>query len=112
VSSVRYELGFYIPEDDHVHSHRRENLKSHECKLLKYSLISFNDRDTGELTAVQTVPWLSGGRCYPAASSAEHRVARGTHSVASRKPGFIVLGENGDYPAMISESLPCHNCFK
>jgi hypothetical protein len=25
---VRYELGFYIPEDDILHSHRHENLKS------------------------------------------------------------------------------------
>jgi hypothetical protein len=25
---VRYGLGFYIPEDDILHSHRRENLKS------------------------------------------------------------------------------------
>jgi hypothetical protein len=25
---VRYELGFYIPEDGILHSHRRENLKS------------------------------------------------------------------------------------
>jgi hypothetical protein len=24
VSPVRYELGFYIPEDDILHSHRRE----------------------------------------------------------------------------------------
>jgi hypothetical protein len=28
VSSVRYEMGFYIPEDGVLHSHRRENLKS------------------------------------------------------------------------------------
>jgi hypothetical protein len=28
VSPVRYELGFYISEDDILHSHRRENLKS------------------------------------------------------------------------------------
>jgi hypothetical protein len=28
VSPVKYELGFYIPEDD-LHSHRRENLKSY-----------------------------------------------------------------------------------
>jgi hypothetical protein len=28
VSPVKYELGFYIPEDDIFHSHRRENLKS------------------------------------------------------------------------------------
>jgi hypothetical protein len=27
VSPLRYELCFYIPEDDILHSHRRENLK-------------------------------------------------------------------------------------
>jgi hypothetical protein len=29
VSPVKYELGFYIPEDGTLHSHRHENLKSH-----------------------------------------------------------------------------------
>jgi hypothetical protein len=29
VFSVRYELGFYIPEDGILHSHSRENLKSY-----------------------------------------------------------------------------------
>jgi hypothetical protein len=29
VSSVKYELSFYIPEDDIVHSDRREHLKSY-----------------------------------------------------------------------------------
>jgi hypothetical protein len=29
VSPVKYELGFYIPEDDILLSHRRENLKSY-----------------------------------------------------------------------------------
>jgi hypothetical protein len=29
VSPVRYELGLYIPEDDILHSNRRENLKSY-----------------------------------------------------------------------------------
>jgi hypothetical protein len=33
VSSVKYELGFCIPEDDILHSHRRENLKS--CLVLQ-----------------------------------------------------------------------------
>jgi hypothetical protein len=28
VSPVRYELGFYFSEDDIIHSHRSENLKS------------------------------------------------------------------------------------
>jgi hypothetical protein len=26
---VKYELGFYIPEDPILHGHRRENLKSY-----------------------------------------------------------------------------------
>jgi hypothetical protein len=30
VSPVRYELGFYIPEDDMLHSHSSENLKSYK----------------------------------------------------------------------------------
>jgi hypothetical protein len=29
VSPVKYELGFYILEDDILHSYRRENLKSY-----------------------------------------------------------------------------------
>jgi hypothetical protein len=29
MSPVKYELGFYIQEDDILHSHRRENLKSY-----------------------------------------------------------------------------------
>jgi hypothetical protein len=33
VSPVKYELGFHIPEDDILHSHRRENLKSYMVKI-------------------------------------------------------------------------------
>jgi hypothetical protein len=29
VSPVKYELGFYIPEEDILHSRRRENLESY-----------------------------------------------------------------------------------
>jgi hypothetical protein len=29
MSPVKYELGFYIPEDDILHSHRLENLISY-----------------------------------------------------------------------------------
>jgi hypothetical protein len=28
-STMKYELGFYIPEDDILHSHCRKNLKSY-----------------------------------------------------------------------------------
>jgi hypothetical protein len=34
VSPVRYEPGSYIPEDDILHSHRRENLKSYTSQNL------------------------------------------------------------------------------
>jgi hypothetical protein len=34
VSPVKYELGFYIPEDNILHGHRRENLKS-SCDVLE-----------------------------------------------------------------------------
>jgi hypothetical protein len=33
VSPVKYELGFYIPEDAILHSHRRENIKSYTAAL-------------------------------------------------------------------------------
>jgi hypothetical protein len=34
MSPVRYELGFYIPEDTILHSHRRENLKSYDIFIV------------------------------------------------------------------------------
>jgi hypothetical protein len=33
VSPVRYELGLYIPVDDILHSHRREDLKSYMAMI-------------------------------------------------------------------------------
>jgi hypothetical protein len=36
VSPVKYELGFYIPEDDILHSHRRENLKSYRDEYIPW----------------------------------------------------------------------------
>jgi hypothetical protein len=33
VSPVRYELGFYIPENDILHSHCREDLTSYKLRL-------------------------------------------------------------------------------
>jgi hypothetical protein len=34
VSPVKYKLGFYIAEDDVLHSHCRENLKSYTGSYL------------------------------------------------------------------------------
>jgi hypothetical protein len=39
VSPVRYELGFCIPEDDILHSHRRENLKSYIFVLVHFKFM-------------------------------------------------------------------------
>jgi hypothetical protein len=58
VSPVRYELGFYIPEDDILHCRCRENLKSYialtgwtlKRRLIvspvKYELSSYIPEDT------------------------------------------------------------------
>jgi hypothetical protein len=37
MSPVRYDLGFYIPEDGILHSHRREDLKS-DISLTRWAL--------------------------------------------------------------------------
>jgi hypothetical protein len=44
VSPVRYELGFYIPEDDILHSHRGENLKSYTFAAYVESLRASRSR--------------------------------------------------------------------
>jgi hypothetical protein len=55
VSPVRYELGFYTPEDDILHSHRRENLKSYRSRVLWREL--YNE----ELANVYSYPNIDGG---------------------------------------------------
>jgi hypothetical protein len=42
VSPVKYEMGFYIPEDDILHSHRRENLKSY---TYVHNTLAYADRN-------------------------------------------------------------------
>jgi hypothetical protein len=60
VSPVKYELGFYIPEDDILHSHCRENLKSHTSKLAVQFLNQL--LRTVELTYVSLA--LQACRCH------------------------------------------------
>jgi hypothetical protein len=47
VSPVKYELDFYIPEDDILHSYYRENLKTYITNILsgdfRYSLLMCYD---------------------------------------------------------------------
>jgi hypothetical protein len=39
VSPVRYELGFYISEDDILHSTRRDNLNSYN-KIILFNIVT------------------------------------------------------------------------
>jgi hypothetical protein len=51
VSPVNYELCFYIPEDDILHSHRRDNLKSYNISSDASCLLGllFDPEDGGVL---------------------------------------------------------------
>jgi hypothetical protein len=42
VSPVKYGLGFYIPEDGILHSHRREKLKSYAILKRGFVLIALS----------------------------------------------------------------------
>jgi hypothetical protein len=46
MSPVKYELGFFIQEDDILHSHRRENLKSYIIVTCLFASGLVLDRDT------------------------------------------------------------------
>jgi hypothetical protein len=68
VLPVRYELGFYITEDDILHSHCRENLKSYivGVKTILRSCVSSlrggddddDDDDTGGSKPLRWAPAL------------------------------------------------------
>jgi hypothetical protein len=51
VSPVKYELGFYIAEDDILHSHRRENLKSY-IELTESGLVSMVASHADTITCI------------------------------------------------------------
>jgi hypothetical protein len=48
MSPVKYELGFYIPEDDILHSDRHENLKSYIGLSVGYKTDKSRDRSSSE----------------------------------------------------------------
>jgi hypothetical protein len=51
---VRYELGFYIPEDDILHNHRRDQLKSSIHELHSVTVSTF--RPKAQISV--TLQWL------------------------------------------------------
>jgi hypothetical protein len=64
VSPVKYELGFYIPEDDIFHSHRRENLKSYTV-INGFSFLN-SPVETGH-SGPRLGPVTASGACIPSA---------------------------------------------
>jgi hypothetical protein len=79
VSPVKYELSFYIPEDDILHSHRRESFKSYialtgwtlyqrrNVSPVKYEQVFISQKTTFFIvTAVKTSNLLLGhsDRCF------------------------------------------------
>jgi hypothetical protein len=54
VSPVKYELGFYIPEGDIVHSHRRVNLKSY-LGIRGFDVRTLQASAVGSLSPVPTL---------------------------------------------------------
>jgi hypothetical protein len=75
VSPVKYELGFYIPEDDILHSPRRENLKSYlngsddgiyDCELMGLWAVAFVRNckyiESRMLRSLDVFPSLGEGR--------------------------------------------------
>jgi hypothetical protein len=90
MSPVKYELGFYIPEDDILHSPRRENLKSYNpvcgypfCLwVVLLARASFTCRESDEerdhpITLFTAIQWAERGvSCNDRASgmSVEHGI--------------------------------------
>jgi hypothetical protein len=58
VSPVKYELGFYIPEDDILHSYCRENIKSCILQCTSVSASRTQARFLSRLVLlIKQTPW-------------------------------------------------------
>jgi hypothetical protein len=64
VSPVKYELGFYIPEDCILHSHCRENLKSYMLSFTFISEVRPNKSSTSHTITAVCVPLLADDPYY------------------------------------------------
>jgi hypothetical protein len=58
MSHMRYELGFYIPQDDILHSHHRENHKSYRRKKVATLCIAwfFTEGTSAVVATGLTIP--------------------------------------------------------
>jgi hypothetical protein len=100
VSPVRYELGFYIPEDDILHSHFRENAKSYTNGNVQIPCNRiFLQLPKGTETLVQAVGTV-GVLCYRLSQAYAVPVAALTKALLLEQwtwPGFKIT-RNPTYP--------------
>jgi hypothetical protein len=69
VSPVRYELGFYIPQDAILHSDRRERLKSYDMSVRQRDVIEFLVKEGIPAAEIhQRLQRACGGVCTGASS--------------------------------------------
>jgi hypothetical protein len=52
---MRYELGFYMPEDSIPHSHRRENIKSYSLSPVSVHILHYPEYETNSLPITDSV---------------------------------------------------------
>jgi hypothetical protein len=64
VSPVKYELGFYIPEDDILHSNRHENLKSYTISIVFAACIMMCVTCSGLGVAPHATPTVTKNQYY------------------------------------------------
>jgi hypothetical protein len=83
VSLVRYELGFYIPEADILHSHRSENLKSYVLNL------SSPCSRTGVLGLIQLLTEISTRNISLGGGK-----ARSAHKAETAPPSISLMSRN------------------
>jgi hypothetical protein len=87
---VKYELGLYIPEDDILHSHRRENLKSYTI-LSSSASLRWIDRTKYELCKI----WGFRGDDYEELRLTGYknpvRTSQETHHASATEPSRLML---------------------
>jgi hypothetical protein len=63
VSPVKYELGFYIPEDGILHSDSRENLKSYNIEIFLEGSAGKDDKDIDKVACFTDHRQKKSARC-------------------------------------------------
>jgi hypothetical protein len=93
MSPVKYELGFYIPEDDILHSHRHENLKSNMVVQFRYhfSQLTFMVKKAAPVRILLPSCRVRNTHCFNFDLSNTGILASKPNQVIHKTPRFISL---------------------